>query len=264
MLDLRFIRENKDAVYNGAKAKNIEIDVDKILDFDLSFRELSTEVQNLRAERNLAAQNRDIEKGREIKQKLDGLEAELKKIEEELNNLVLEIPNIPKSDVKVGQNESENEIFSKKGNIREFNFKPLDHVELGELLDIIDIERAVKVSGARFYYLKNEGALLEMALVRFAMEKLLQRGFKPIVPPTIISKAVMKKLGYMEHGGEEDMFHLSDNDKVMVGTAEQSIVPMHMNETFDLKDLPVRYVGYSSSFRREAGSYGKDTRGILE
>lgn len=263
MLDLKFVRDNKLEVLNGAKAKNVDIDVDKILDFDLSFRELSTEVQNLRAERNLAAQNRDIEKGREIKQKLDGLEAELKKIEEEINNLVLEIPNIPKSDVKVGQNESENEIFSKKGNIREFNFKPLDHVELGELLDIIDIERAAKVSGARFYYLKNEGALLEMALVRFAMEKLLQRGFKPIVPPTIISKAVMKKLGYMEHGGEEDMFHLSDDDKVMVGTAEQSIVPMHMNETFDLKDLPVRYVGYSSSFRREAGSYGKDTRGII-
>lgn len=263
MVDINFIRENSELVKLRAKSKNIDIDVEKIVSIDERFRTLSTEVQNLRAERNKAAQFRDIEKGREIKGRLDLLEIELEPLEEELNELTSKIPNLPKDDVKVGIDDADNEVLNSPGIIEPFDFKPRDHIELGKLLDVIDVERATKVSGARFAYLKNEGALLEFALVRFAMDRLISKGFKPIIPPTIISKDVMKALGYMEHGGEEDMFALKDDDKVLVGTAEQSIVPMHMNETLDIKSLPLRYVGFSSSFRREAGSYGKDTRGII-
>lgn len=263
MIDIKYIRENPAKVQAGAKAKNVEIDIQKILDIDNRLRELNIEVQNLRAERNTAAKERNIEKGREIKTKLDVLEPELSGLEVNLNELISQIPALPKDDVKAGKNDTENDVIKTVGEIREFSFKAKDHLELGESLDIIDVERAAKVSGARFYYLKNEGALLEFALVRFAMDKLMEKGFKPVIPPTMIAKDTMKAMGYMENGGDEDMFQLKDDDKVMVGTAEQSIVPMHKDETFDVKNLPIRYVGYSSSFRREAGSYGKDTRGIL-
>lgn len=263
MFDIKFLRENPDRIKEGASSKNVEIDVSKILELDEKFRNLNIEVQNLRAERNDAAKNRDIEKGREIKGQLDGLENELHETEKSLDQLLLQIPALPKDDVKKGKNDTENDVIRTEGQITQFPFKPKDHVELGESLKIIDIERAAKVSGARFYYLKNEGALLEFALLQYAMDKLRIKGFSPIIPPTIISNETMKALGYMENGGEEDMFHLENEDKVMVGTAEQSVVPMHKDETLEEKNLPLRYAAYSSSFRREAGSYGKDTRGIL-
>jgi len=263
MIDLKFIRDNPEKVSDGARSKNIQIDVSKILELDDNYRKLSIEVQNLRAERNVAAKNRDIEKGKEIKRKLDGLEAELSSLENKLNEETFQIPNLPKDDVKKGQNDRENEVIKTVGEIPKFTFTPKDHLELGERLDIIDVERAAKVSGTRFAYLKNEGALLEFALIRFAMDKLVEKGFHPIIPQTIISKDTMRAMGYMENGGDEDMFQLQNDDKVMVGTAEQSIVPMHRDETFEFKNLPLRYVGFSSSFRREAGSYGMDTKGIL-
>ena len=263
MIDLKYLRENSEQVSSGARSKNIEIDVSKILEVDEKFRTLSTEVQNLRAERNNAAKERNIERGKEIKAQLDGLEAELSNLESQLKELTSQIPALPKDDVKVGKNDTENEVIKTVGEPTRFEFKPKDHLELGELLDIIDVTRAAKVSGARFAYLKNEGALLEFALIQFAMAKLVGKGFKPVIPPTIISKDTMRAMGYMENGGSEDMFHLQDEDKVLVGTSEQSIVPMHKDEVFDSKNLPLRYVGFSSSYRSEAGSYGKDTRGIL-
>ena len=263
MIDLKFLRENPEKVTEGAKSKNIEIDISKILEVDTKFRELSIEVQNLRAERNVAAKNRDIEKGKDVKTQLDGLETEFSSLENQLNELTSRIPALPKEDVKKGQNDTENEVIKTVGEIPKFAFTPKDHLDLGESLDIIDVERAAKVSGTRFNYLKNEGALLEFALIHFALDKLLGKGFKPVIPPTIISKDVMRAMGYMEGEGEEDMFQFSNDDKVLVGTAEQSIVPMHKDETFEFKNLPLRYVGFSSSYRREAGSYGKDTRGIL-
>ncbi len=263
MIDLKFLRENPEKVKNGAASKNVEIDINAILSVDEKLKSISIEVQNLRAERNIAAKERNIDRGKEIKQKLDELEPQLTNLENELNALLLLIPAVPKDDVKKGANDTENDVVKKVGEIPSFTFQPKDHLELGEKLDIIDVGRAAKVSGARFGYLKNEGALLELAILRFAVDKLTEKGFRFIIPPTIISKETMRALGYMENGGEEDMFHLMDEDKVLVGTAEQSIVPMHKDETFEVKALPLRYVGYSSSFRREAGSYGKDTRGIL-
>lgn len=263
MIDLKLIRENPEKVKQGAVSKNIDIDIDKLLQIDEQVRTLGIEVQNLRAERNNAAKERNIDRGREIKAKLDELEPQLSDLENQLNDLLLQIPAIPKDDVKIGKNDTENDVIKTVGEIPQFSFTPKDHLELGEKLDIIDIERAAKVSGARYYYLKNEGVLLELALVQYAMQKLMKKGFAPILPPTMVKRETMKAMGYMEGGGEEDMFGIPSDDKFLVGTAEQSIVPMHKDETFQSNDLPKRYVGYSSSFRREAGSYGKDTRGII-
>jgi len=263
MLDLKFIRENPDAVVRGAASKNINVPIESVLRLDEEVRELSRQLQELYTERNRRAKERDIEGGREIKAEVGSLEANLREAEEKLGKLVAAIPNMPASDVKVGRNESENEVVRKVGQLPSFDFKPRDHVELGTLLDILDIDRAAKVSGARFAYLKNEGVLLEFALAQFAFDTLTTEGFTPIIPPELIKTETMRRVGYMEHGGDEDMFHVEKDGLTLVGTAEHSIVAMHMDETFIERELPKRYVGFSSAFRREAGSYGKDTRGIL-
>ncbi len=263
MIDLKFLRENSEKVKQAAASKNIDVDVEKIIQVDARLREVSTGVQKLQAERNIAAKERNIEYGREIKQQLEGIEKEQSDLASQLEELTSQIPALPKEDVKVGKNDTENDVIKTVGQIPQFSFKPKDHLELGELLDIIDVARAAKVSGARYYYLKNEGAILELALVRYALDKLISRGFTPIIPPTMVTRDTMKALGYMENGGEEDMFSVPSDDKFLVGTAEQSVVPMHKDETLSASELPKRYIAYSSSFRREAGSYGKDTRGIL-
>jgi seryl-tRNA synthetase len=263
MLDIKFIRENSEKVAEAAKSKNINVAVEEIIRLDGEVRVLSRSLQELYTQRNRAAKERDIEGGREIKVEVGSQEAKLKELEERLNNLLWSVPNLPADDVKVGKDESENEVIRTVGSPKDFDFKVRDHVELGEILDIIDIERAAKVSGARFAYLKNEGVLLEFALVQFAFDTLSREGFIPIIPPQLIKTETMRKLGYMENGGDEDMFHIEKDGLTLVGTAEHSIIPMHMDETFLERDLPKRYVGFSSAFRREAGSYGKDTKGIL-
>ncbi len=263
MLDIKYIQENPDLVQDAAKNKGVTVNIGEVLDTDKEYRELSTQVQNLRAERNTAAKARDIEKGREIKSQLDTLEPRLKELEEKLHDLLWSIPNPAKDDVKIGKDDSENEVVRTYKEPTQFSFKPRDHIELGQMLDIIDIERATKVSGSRFYYLKNEGVMLEQALLRFALDTLMPEGFVPIIPPVLVTEDTMSRLGYMENGGDEDMFRLEKDGLILVATAEQSIVPMHRDETLAESDLPKRYVGYSPSFRREAGSYGKDTRGIL-
>jgi seryl-tRNA synthetase len=263
MLDIKFIRENPKLVKDGAKSKGIELDLDKLLKLDDEYRTLDLSVQKLREERNIFAKERNIEKGKELKEKLEKQEKELQEKNSELKILLLQIPNPPKADVKVGKDESENEVIKKYKEPPKFIFTPKDHLELGEKLDIIDVERASKVSGARFGYLKNDCVLLELALVNLAMKTLIKEGFTPVIPQTLIKKETMQGLGYMENGGEEDMYHLEKDDLYLVGTAEHSIVPMHMNEILSKKELPKRYVAFSSAFRREAGSYGKDTKGIL-
>ena len=263
MLDIKFIRENPQKVQKSAKDKGIEVDLDKILKLDDEYRTLDLSVQRLREERNKYAKERNIEKGKELKEKLEKEEKELQGKNGELKTLLLQIPNPAKPDVKVGKNDTENDVLRKVGEPRKFSFKPKDHLELGEKLDIIDVVRASKISGARFYFLKNEGALLEFALRELAFELLLKEGFSPIIPPVMVKTEVMKGLGYMENGGDEDMYIFEKDDLVLVGTSEQSIVSMHRDEILEGKELPKRYVGFSTCFRREAGSYGKDTRGIL-
>ena len=270
MIDIKFIRENPEKVQEAAQSKRITIDIHAILAVDTSYRQIQTELQKQQEKANTFSKNitgkptdEQLKEGRAIKEELQYKEEQLKKVKTELDALLLQIPNLPKDDVKVGKDESENEVIRKYKEPTKFDFAPKDHLELGEALDIMDVERAAKVSGARFYYLKGDGVLLEFALIQFAMELLLKEGFIPVLPPVLIKKETMQGLGYMENGGEEDMFHLRDNELVLVGTAEHTLVPIHKDEVLQKKDLPLRYVGYSPSFRREAGSYGKDTRGIL-
>lgn len=273
MLDINFIRENKEIVKKAIKEKGIELDLDELLLLDEKRRELLTKVEDLRRQRNETAEKRDIERGREIKKELDGLEGELKKEEDRFWHLMLYVPNIPFDYLPDGGAEN-NKVLKKEGEPKKFNFIPKDHVELGEKLNILDISRAVKVSGPRFAYLKNEGVLLELALVRLAMDILLEEGFEPILPPVLIKKEITTGLGYWQIGGNENYYLVSDyqrnekgeespNELYLVGTGEHAVVPMFKDETLEEKDLPKRYAAFSSCFRREAGSYGKDTRGIL-
>lgn len=263
MLDIRFIRENPSLVQKASVAKGVKVNIDHLLEIDRKFRELSSEVQKLREERNRLAKEKNIEKGKELKIKLEKEENALRAIEEELDIELIKVPNPAKADVKIGTDESGNEVLRKEGTPPKFNFKPKDHLELGVDLDIIDVERASKISGTRFYFLKSEAVLLEFALKQFAFETLISEGFIPVLPPVLIKKDVMKGLGYMEAGGDEEMYIFDKDELVLVGTSEQSIVPMHRDEVFDANKLPLRYVGFSTCFRREAGSYGKDTKGIL-
>ena len=260
MLDIKFIRENENLVEEKARQKGYVVSLEKLLNVDNKRRKLVNEVDKLRADRKKAAESREDKTGSDIKAKLKQKEDELEKLNEEFYQLIREVPNLPKKDVKVGKDESENEVIRKVGELPKFDFEPKDHLELGSGLDILDIERASKVSGSRFFYLKNELVALEFALVKFALEILAQEDFIQVIPPVLINKKVAGGLGYPEYETGEGY---KVDDQYLVGTAEHSIVPMHMDETFAESDLPRRYVAFSTAFRREAGSYGKDTRGIL-
>ncbi|MBI1863932.1 serine--tRNA ligase [Candidatus Woesebacteria bacterium] len=264
MLDIQFIRENPDEVKKGISSKNINPNlVDKLLKLDETRKSLILEIENLRSQRNkIAKEGKASIEGKKIKDELKTKEPELEKIEKEYKKTLFEIPNLPKDDVKIGKNDTENEILRKWGEPKKFDFPIKDHLVLGEKLGIIDTERASKVSGARFAYLKADAALLEFALLSFAMETLVKVGFIPVIPPVLIKKEMMSGMGYLEHGGEEDMYILDKDNMILIGTSEQSIGPMHANEVLDVKK-PIRYAGFSSCFRREAGSYGKDTKGII-
>ncbi len=263
MIDIKLLRDNPQALEDAAKSKRITLDIAHIAHIDDEYRKLLAEVQELREKRNKLAKDRDIEGGKKLKGELDQKEKALEALSEELNTLLLTIPNPAKEDVKVGKDDTENDVIRKYKTPTEFSFTPKDHLELGEKLDIIDMDRAAKVSGARFTYLKNDGVLLELALVQFAIKTLMREGFTPVITPDLIKKETMKGLGYMENGGDEDMFQIPSDDLVLVGTAEHALVPMHKDEVLDAKKFPLRYVGFSNAYRREAGSYGKDTRGIL-
>lgn len=270
MLDIKFIRENPELVQKAAKDKKADVNINQLLEVDKKKTELQKVLQGLQEERNAFTKTiqgkptqEQIEQGKKLREELEKGESDFNVVKDELDSLLLKIPNPAKSDVKVGKDESENDVIRKHKEPTKFNFTPKDHLELGEKLDIIDVERATKVSGARFAYLKNEGVLLEFALFQFALESLVKEGFTPVIPPTLIKRETMQGLGYMENGGEEDMFALKNDDMFLVGTAEHSLVPMHKDETLDGNKLPRRYVGFSSAFRREAGSYGKDTKGII-
>lgn len=270
MFDLKFLRENSQSVQESSAAKGATIDVQAILTLDKAYRVIETETQKLREQLN--ALNKTIKgkptpeqlsQGKEIKEQLQAKEGDMAAQKKILHTKLAEIPNPAKADVKVGKDDAENEVMKRVGDIREFTFPVKDHLELGEALDMIDVKQAAAVSGARFYYLKNDGALLEFALRQFAFDTLLQEGFTPIVPPVMIKKEIMASLGYTQMGEKDEIYGIENEDVYLVGTAEQSIVPYHMNDVLRKEELPKRYVGFSTAFRREAGSYGKDTKGIF-
>lgn len=273
MIDIKQLRENPHFFRDAAKAKNVEIDVERILELDRRVRALKTELEGIKAQKNeaskdIAKADKDqrqllIESMRLIDRKAETLEAEFNPISEELDELLYRIPNPALADVKLGKSDAENEVVREVGDRTVFAFKPKDHQEIGEYLGIIDTERAAKVSGARFAYFTGDGALLEFALLQYAMSIASARGFLPATVPHLVSARVMRAMGYLEHGGHEEIYYLAKDNLYLIGTAEQSLGAMHLDETLDEKQLPLRYIGYSPCYRREAGSYGKDTKGII-
>ncbi|MBU3957087.1 serine--tRNA ligase [Patescibacteria group bacterium] len=273
MLDINFIKENPEKVKEGTKKKGYDPKIiDRVLKVDETRRQLIAEVEKWRQARNKQAcfsqaQNKlkkgETKKGKKIKEMLRRLEPDLRAVGEQFENLLVEIPNLPADDVPKGRDESENVEMKKWGKSKKLSFKPKDYQQLGELLDVIDTKTASKVSGTRFGYLKNEAVQLEFALVQLALEVLIKEGFIPVVSPIMIKDEMMKGMGYLEHGGEDQAYHLDKDKLYLVGTAEQSVGPMHAGEIFGSKDLPRRYVGFSTCLRREAGTYGKDTKGIF-
>ena len=267
MLDINFIRQNPDKVKEGCRKKQAKVDIDQLLELDKKKRELLKELEDLRAEQNKiskqAVAKEQIEKAKELKEKIKKIEPDLKKVEEEFNNLMLQVPNLPQEDVPEGRDERENKVLRKVGKKPKFDFQPKDYLEIAENLDLIDVKRAAKVSGTRFGYLKNEAVLIEFALINFVFEILTKKGFIPVIPPVMIKAKMALGMGYLEQIDDEEAYYLPKDDLYLIGTAEQSIGAMHSKEIFKEKELPRRYVGFSTCFRREAGSYGKDTKGIF-
>lgn len=262
MIDIKKLRENPDYFRKATENKQRDpLLVDEVLKLDQQKREVLQKVETLRAERNKIGKE-NIERGKQIKTELGDLEEELKKVDSDLESVLLKLPNPGLESVPVGKDESENVELKKWGDIPKFDFDLKAHWQLGESLNLIDTERAGKVSGTRFGYLKNEGVLLELALVNFGLKKLIEKGFTPILPPVMIKKEVMAALGYNNYGFE-DTYKIVDENLVLVATAEHAIVPYFKDEILGEDSLPKRFVGFSSAFRREAGSYGKDTKGIL-
>ena len=260
MLDIKFIRENQKKVEENARNKGYKVDIDKLLEVDKKRRELIEKVDKLRSKRKEIAQKRDEKQGQQLKKDLRLDEDKLEKLNEDFYDLIRQVPNLAKDDVLVGRDESENKVIRQVGRKNQFNFKPKDHLELGESLDLIDVERSSKISGPRQSFIKNELVGLEFALISFCFDVLESEGFIKVIPPVIINKKAVEGLGYPEY--ERGEGYIVD-DQYLVGTSEHSIVPMHMDEVFSAKDLPRRYAAFSTSFRREAGSYGKDTKGIF-
>jgi len=282
MIDINLLRENPQLVKERVKAKGVNIDIDTILDLDKKRRVFMKQIEDLKAEQNKLSKGNfkeNIEKAKKIKAEIRNLEIQFEAIENDFNKLFLQIPNLPFEDVPIGKDEYDNVVIKEVGKKPKFVFKPKDYIELAEKLDLIDINRASKVSGSRFGYIKNKLARLEFALVNFVFDflsdsknikevikknklKINQKSFSAIVPPVMVRTEAMKAMGYIERG-EEEIYYLNKDNLYLVGTSEQSIGPMHMDEILNKEDLPLRYIGFSTCFRREAGSYGKDTKGIL-
>lgn len=259
MLDIKFIRENQKKVEEAAKNKGYKVDISKLLKIDDRRKELIQKIDNFRAEQKKLDKSQK-DKGKELKEEIKKLEPELNKIEEEYRDLMFTVPNIPSSDVKVGKDERDNEVIKKGGEIRLKEGK--DHTELGRDLDLIDTEASAISSGSRFDYLKNQATVIEFALVNYALEMLIKEGFTPIIPPVMLKNEVARETGYYE-AGSDDSFYLRDVPLVLVGTSEHSVLAYMKGKIVAAEELPKRFVAFSTCFRREAGSYGKDVKGIL-
>jgi seryl-tRNA synthetase len=289
MLDIKFIRENKEIVEEGARKKKVVVDVEKLIALDDKRLQELKEIEELRTEQNRVsndiARDQDpnlkiqlIEEMRAVKEDLKKKEEKAKETVLEWQKLMLEIPNMPSADTPEGPDESGNVVIRSWGEKPVFDFKPKEHYEIGEALEIIDNKTAAEVSGARFTYLKGDLVLLQFALINFlfeiftnkeTLEKIAKekninvnpKPFIPVIPPFMVKSSIYLKMGRLDP--KEDKYYLSEDDMYLIGSAEHSMGPLHMNQILEEKDMPIRYLGYSPAFRREAGSYGKDTKGIL-
>ena len=279
MLDIKFIRENKDVVKSAIKNKNRqEVDLDLIIKLYEERVAGRSSLDEINRKRNEASKNRDVDVGKKLKEESLGLEAKIKETEEALKQLLIKIPNIPSPDTPIGRDASGNKVIRTFGEKPKFDFKPKPHWQLGEELDVIDNERAAKVAGARFTYLKRDLALLQFALISYAFgiltnqEKISEiidkagldikkNPFIAVVPPVFAKPEIMSAMARLDP--PEDKYYIESDNLYLVGSAEHTLGPMHAGELLLESEMPIRYVCYSTAFRREAGTYGKDTRGIL-
>ena len=282
MLDIKFIRENQKLVEKNNKSRNVTVDLSAFVKLDEEIVLSQKKIDVLRAERNSGSKTKptleQIIKMKKVGGEIKELESLLKEKVAILQALLYKLPNLCHESVPIGKDETENKVVRKWGKPKKFGFPVLDHLALGEKRGLIDMETAGVVAGARFTYLKGKLALLQFALINHALavatnqeilEKIISEKnltvpatpFIPIIPPVMIRPEVMHKMGRLEP--KEERYHIPSDDLYLVGSAEHTMGPMFMDKIFSEKELPLRFVGYSTAFRREAGSYGKDTRGIL-
>ncbi|MEW5894954.1 MAG: serine--tRNA ligase [Candidatus Omnitrophota bacterium] len=274
MLDINLIREEIDRVRKGLASKNVSADLDKVFDLDIKRRAMLTEADRLRAEQNRASDDiaalirekknasEKIAAMKEIKARIESLLEPAKQIEQEIHQILIAIPNLPHSSVPVGGQEA-NRVVRTWGEPGKFDFKAKSHIELGQSLDILDFERAPKLSGAGFMLYKGEGARLERALINFMLDTHTGRhGYREVFPPFLVNTQTMTGTGQLPKMAE-DMYRCNGEDLWLIPTAEVPVTNIHRDEILDEEDLPIRYAAYSACFRREAGSYGKETRGMI-
>lgn len=283
MLDIKFIKENLELVSQNNSNRNIEIDLNRLISVYNKKIELQKELEIWRAEKNKFSKSRPstelTDKLKSLGKKISDYESKVRLIDEEIISLQYQIPNITLPEVPIGKDENDNKIIKEVGAKTKFDFTPKDHVELGKLHDIIDIETSAKVAGARFNYLKNQAVWLQFALTNYAFDTLTNAEilskiikdnnlktnsdpFIPVIPPYMIKPDVYEKMGRLKIG-DEDKYYLPKDNLYLIGSAEHTIGPMFMDKIFKETELPKRFIAISPAFRREAGSYGKDTKGIL-
>ena len=271
MLDIKFIREHAEQVKTGAKNKQFDVNIDRLLSLDTRRRELIQESEQVRARRNQVASSIKsaskeerpalIEEGKELKDRSLLLEADLQEVVTEFDQLMLMVPNVPLDEVPVGVGEEDNVEVRRVGEPTSFDFEPRDHEELGEMLGILDKPRGIKVAGSRAYLLRGAGALLEQAVIRMAIDILFERQYELITGPVMVNEEALVGTGFFPYG-KEDTYVLEKDEKYLIGTSEVVLVSLNADEIIDPSELPLRYTGLSPCFRREAGSGGRDTRGI--
>ncbi|MFA6503598.1 MAG: serine--tRNA ligase [Patescibacteria group bacterium] len=269
MLDIKFVRDNPDLVQKNCDARNVKASVAELIKVDQEYLALLREIEMLREERNKVAastqgaENRAVmvEKGKAIKITLSEKEKALEIVELERRGLMMRLPNMTHPDAPIGLDDSENKEIKKWGEVAKLS-KPLNHVELGEKLDILDFERGVKVAGAKFYFWKGKGALLEQAITRFVLDYLVKNGFTPLITPDLAKDEILLGTGYQPRGSETQIYSIENTDLSLVGTAEIPIGGYHKDEVLDKAQLPLKYVGLSHCFRTEAGAYGRESYGL--
>ncbi|NQV00288.1 MAG: serine--tRNA ligase, partial [Parcubacteria group bacterium] len=287
MLDINTIREKRKEVEKSIKGRNMKVDLDKILELDEKYKEDLKAVEDLRAERNDlndkikgaddSERGKIIEESKIVSESIDNLEPELGIKKDQFHKALRQVPNLVSEDTPSGKSEEENKILRTEGEPNKFDFKVKDHMELGEIHGLIDTEKSAKISGSRFNYLFREATLIQFALVQFGLHTLtnqkvikeltdkvgnpFDKPFIPVSPPLMAKSDIMRKMD--RYHPIEERYRFEKDDILLIGSTEHTMGPLHMNEVVKEEDLPIRYLGYSSAFRREAGTYGKDTNDIL-
>lgn len=266
MLDLKYIREHAAEVKENTQNRGREVDFDRLLELDKKRSELIVQVDQLRARQNTFKNKptvAELEKLKQVKLDEEKLTKELAEIEKNLRALLIEIPNLTHPEVKVSADETENPVLEVIKEPAKLDFEPADHVKLAEKLDLIDFDRAAKIAGAKFYFLKNELVALEFALIKLALDTAIQRGYAPFITPDLAKQSILEEMGFNPRGGSTQVYNIADTDLSLIGTAEITMGGYHAGEVFDEKQLPKKYIAVSHCFRTEAGSYSKFSKGIF-